>query len=84
MFLIDNAERADHNAHPAADAEIRIADNYISFIPVQGAGEAGIKTGRIFAVAALQREGSLSVASNMNPVLWAGFFADTCEQVFTG
>lgn len=50
------AERADHDAHPATDASFIVDQDKASFIPVEGAGRAGIQAGSVIAMPALNGE----------------------------
>jgi len=50
---------------------------------MQGTGQASRQTGRIFTVAALQREKTPAVGHNMNPVLGQRVFPDSGQQGFT-
>jgi hypothetical protein len=62
------AERAHHDAHPAADAPFIVDQDQTSFIPVEGAGRAGIQAGSVFAMPALDGETFLrSGAFDPNP-----------------
>jgi len=56
---LGSAERADHDAHPASDAPLIPDQDQASFIPVERTGRAGIQTGCIFAVPALDGEALL-------------------------
>jgi hypothetical protein len=53
---LGGAERTDHDAHPASDAPLIPEQDQTSFIPVERTGRAGIQTGCVFAVPALDGE----------------------------
>jgi hypothetical protein len=78
----DNPERTDHDAHPAADTELGGTGDHAARIALQGPGQTGIQAGRLFAVAALQREKTLAVSHDMHPVLGLGILADGGQQGF--
>jgi hypothetical protein len=75
------AERADHDAHPAADAPFIVDQDQASFIPVEGAGRAGIQAGSIFAVPALDGKTFLrSSTFDPNPGQWGNGLIDRFGQ----
>jgi hypothetical protein len=75
------AERADHDAHPTADAPFLMDQDEAFFMPVKSSGRTGIQAGGIVAMPALDGEPFLRFSLvDSNPRQGGHLFIDRFGQ----